>query len=186
MTNYLPRAKIPAVVAPSRAARDVLRQQMVKSFMSEPEQLLRIDHAQVANLSQTEVQFVQAELVRMHFAAAEAITADEVELDRSAVGNLKAARVDAQMSALGTVSTGEVSTERSALGYVQAQNATVGGYIGAVVGTNVHAEGARTLLLVGRNVTGSVTTLLDARSALIAGLTGGLVFLVGRLLFGRK
>jgi hypothetical protein len=61
---------------------------------------------------------------------------------------------------------------------------------GVVVGQDVHAEGARVLLLIGRNVTGNVTPLIDSRSALIAGLTGGLfaglLFLLGRVLFGRK
>jgi hypothetical protein len=61
---------------------------------------------------------------------------------------------------------------------------------GVVFGNDIHAENARTILLVGRNVTGHVTPLMDSRSALIAGLTGGLfaglMFLLGKTLFGRK
>jgi hypothetical protein len=74
---------------------------------------------------------------------------------------------------------------------VVANNAEVHyGVTGVVVGRDVHAENARTILLVGRNVTGPVTVLIGRRSALIAGLTGGLfaglMLLLGRVLFGRK
>jgi hypothetical protein len=103
------------------------------------------------------------------------------------------------------VNAAEVSAENMVTGYVRAENASLHGYTGAVVarsaevhqgitglvaGTNVHTEGTRTVLLVGRNVTGNVTTIVDARSALIAGLTGGLfgglLLLLGRILFGRR
>jgi hypothetical protein len=58
------------------------------------------------------------------------------------------------------------------------------------VGQDVQLQGARTLLLIGRNISGNVSTVLDARTALIAGLTSGLfaglLLLLGRMLFGRK
>ena len=64
------------------------------------------------------------------------------------------------------------------------------GITGLVAGNNVRVEDARTVLLIGRNVTGNVVTLIDSRSALIAGLTGGLfaglMLLLGKMLFGRK
>jgi ABC-type branched-subunit amino acid transport system ATPase component len=74
---------------------------------------------------------------------------------------------------------------------VIAKNAEVHyGITGVVVGQEIHVQGARTVLLVGRNVTGEVTTLIDSRSALIAGLTSGLftglLFLLGQMLFRRK
>jgi hypothetical protein len=51
-------------------------------------------------------------------------------------------------------------------------------------------ESARTVLLVSRNVQGNVTTLMDTRTALIAGLVAGLFasisVLLGRALFGRR
>ncbi|MBI3164621.1 MAG: hypothetical protein HYZ24_08055 [Chloroflexi bacterium] len=90
-------------------------------------------------------------------------------------------------------------------GLVRAERASVNGYTGAVVagsvavhnsmvgyvaGTDVHMEESRTGILIARHVTGNVTTLLDTRSALIAGLVGGLfagiMLLLGRMLFGRK
>ena len=60
----------------------------------------------------------------------------------------------------------------------------------AVIGTNVQADSIRTGLLISREVHGNVTTTVDGRTALLAGLAGGalagLIMLSGRLLFGHK
>lgn len=173
--------------------------------MIEPEKSSESDVPQVANISRSEVQTVQAELVRMHQAAAQTIEAEEVALQQSAAGNLKASSVSTHQSALGVVEAEEVLSQQSVLGYVQAEKASVAGYTAAVLagsaeihygmtvlaaGRDVHAEGARTILLVGRNISGNVMTVMDPRSAVIAGLTGGLfaglLLLLGRVLFGRK
>jgi hypothetical protein len=62
--------------------------------------------------------------------------------------------------------------------------------VGYVAGSDVHVENSRTGILIARTVNGNVTTLMDTRSALIAGLVGGLfggiMLLLGRMLFGRK
>jgi hypothetical protein len=106
---------------------------------------------------------------------------------------------------MATVNATEFVAEWAPTGYVRAEKVSVNGYTGAVVassaevhqgitgmiaGNDVHVEDARTVLLVGRNVTGNVVTLMDSRSALIAGLTGGLfaglMLLLGRMLFRRE
>jgi hypothetical protein len=159
----------------------------------------------VTNISQADVQSVQAELVRMHQASAENINADEVELQQSAAGNVKANHVSAHQSALARVEAGEVLSQSSANGFVQAEKASLSGYTGAVLagsaevhhgmagfvaGRDVHVQDARTVLLLGQNINGDVTTLMDSRTALIAGLVGGLfaglMLLLGRVLFGRE
>lgn len=161
--------------------------------------------SQVVNISQTDVQTVQAEMVRMHQASAETINANEVELEQSAAAHVKASSVSAHQSAMAAVEAEEVLAQNSAVGFVEAEKASVRGYIGAVsaqnaevhyalagavVGNDVHVEGARTILLIGQNVTGNVTTVIEPRSALIAGLTGGLfaglMLLLGRMLFVRR
>jgi hypothetical protein len=173
--------------------------------MIEPEELPKVDQSQVTNISQADVQSVQAELVRMHQASAENINADEVELQQSAAGNVKANHVSAHQSALARVEAGEVLSQSSANGFVQAEKASLSGYTGAVLagsaevhhgmagfvaGRDVHVQDARTVLLLGQNINGDVTTLMDSRSALIAGLVGGLfaglMLLLGRVLFGRE
>jgi hypothetical protein len=173
--------------------------------MIEPEELPKVDQSQVTNISQADVQSVQAELVRMHQASAENINADEVELQQSAAGNVKANHVSAHQSALARVEAGEVLSQSSANGFVQAEKASLSGYTGAVLagsaevhhgmagfvaGRDVHVQDARTVLLLGQNINGDVTTLMDSRTALIAGLVGGLfaglMLLLGRVLFGRE
>ena len=173
--------------------------------MIEPEELPEIDSSQVTNISHADVQTVHAELVRMHEADAENIIAQEVELRQSAAGNVKADRFSAHQSAIGMLSAKEASVEESAVGFVQAEKMSAGGYTGVVVagsadiqhgmavfvaGREVHVNEARTGILLARNVQGNVTTVLDTRGALLAGLVGGLfaslMLMLGRVLFGRK
>ena len=162
------------------------------------------DQPQVTNVSQTDVQNVQAEVVRMHQANSDTINATQVEMEQSAAAHVKASSVSTHQSALAAVEAEEVLSQNSVVGFVEAEKASVRGYIGAVsaqnaevhyslvgavVGNEVHVEGARTLFLIGQNVSGNVTTVIEPRSALIAGLTGGLfaglMVLLGRMLFGR-
>ena len=173
--------------------------------MIEPEELPEIDSSQVTNISHADVQTVHAELVRMHEADAENIIAQEVELRQSAAGNVKADRFSAHQSAIGMLSAKEASVEESAVGFVQAEKMSAGGYTGVVVagsadlqhgmavfvaGREIHVNEARTGILLARNVQGNVTTVLDTRGALLAGLVSGLfaglMLMLGRALFGRK
>ena len=149
--------------------------------MIEPQNSPTYDESQVTNISQTEVNDVHAEMVRMHQADADTITADKVELQQSAAGSVKATRVSAHQSALATVDAGEVLAEQTAMGYVHAEKASVSGYTGVVVagsadiqhglvgmvaGRDVYLDEARTVFLLARTVNGNVTTLMDRRSAL--------------------
>jgi len=167
--------------------------------------MLEPQKSQATNISQSDVQTVHAEIVRMHQASAETINANEVGLEQSAAVHVQAGSVNTHQSALVAVESEELLSQNSAIGFVEAQKASVRGYIGlvaaqnaevqyslagVVIGNDVHVESARTSLLIGRNITGNVTTLMDSRSALIAGLVGGLfsglMLLLGRMLFGRK
>src|ERR1044071_4592227 len=160
--------------------------------------------SQVANISQTDVQNVHAEIVQMRQASAETINANEVELEQSAAASIKATSVSTHQSAMAAVEADDVLSQHSVIGFVEAEKASVRGYTGVVsaqsaevhyalagvvVGNDVHVEGARTIFLVGQNVTGNVTTVISPRSALIAGLTGGLFgglrLVVGPLLLAR-
>ena len=177
----------------------------LESDMIEPEELSEDDASQVTNISQADVQSIHAEVVRLHQAGADAITADDVELTQSAAANVKANQINAHQSAMATVNAAEVITQQGAIGFVQAEKASVGGFTGAViagsaelhngvagfvVGQEVHVNEARTILLFSRNLYGNVTTLMDSRSALIAGLVGGLfsglMLLLGRMLVRRR
>jgi len=76
-------------------------------------------------------------------------------------------------------------------GVVIAGTANLGNtYAGAVVGEQVKSERIETLILLSNHVEGEVQTVVDTRSALIAGMVGGLltgtILLIGRLVFGRR
>ena len=173
--------------------------------MVEPEELPEFESPQVTTISQADVQSVTAEWVQMHNADAETIVADEVDLRQSAAANVKATLVNAHQSAMATVHAENVSVEAGAVGLVQAEKSSTNGYtaviaagsadvqnsaVGYLVGRDVHAEDVRTILLLARNVEGNVTTTLDTRGALIAGLVGGLFgglrLLLGRFLLRRN
>jgi alanine dehydrogenase len=141
----------------------------------------------------------------MHQSDAENIVAQEVELQQSAAANVKAEHFSAHQSAVAMLNAKDVSVEESAVGFVQAEKMSAGGYTGVIVagsadvqhgmavfvaGREVHVNEARTGILLARNVSGNVTTLLNTREALLVGLVGGLfaglMLMLGRVLFGRK
>ena len=188
--------------------------------MIEPEEIPELDQPQMTDLLQTDAQSIQAQQVRMRQSSAGEVAADEVSMQQSAAGRMSADKVTLQQSAAGfikaehvslnqasagLVSTGEFLSQESSTGFVRAEKASISGYTGAVVagsadiqhglvgmvaGQNVHLDEARTVFLIARSVYGNVTTLMDKRSALTAGLVGGLfaglMLLLGRMLFRRK
>jgi len=125
-------------------------------------------------------------------------------MQNSAAGNVKAGNITGHLILMGAVSAEDVALHEGGVGYAQAGKMSVSGYTGAVMagsaevhhgmagfvaGREVHVNESRTGLLLARTVNGSVTTVLDTRGALIAGLTGGLfaglMLLLGRMLFRR-
>ena len=188
--------------------------------MIESEESPELDQPQMTDLLQTDTQSIHAPLVRMRQSSAGEVAADEVSMQQSAAGRMSADKVTLQQSAAGfikaeqvslnqasagLVSTGELLSQESSMGFIRAEKASVSGYTGAVVagsadiqhglvgmvaGRDVHLDEARTVFLVARTVYGDVTTLMDRRSALTAGLVGGLfaglMLLLGRMLFRRK
>jgi hypothetical protein len=173
--------------------------------MVESENFPKSDESQVTEISEEQVRDVHAQAINMHQAGAQTISASEIEMEQSAAAAVKATNVTAHQAALGAVEATQVLSEQSLIGAVQAEKASISGFTGAVVagtaeihyslagvvvGNEVHvADQTRTVLLVSRNVQGNVTTLMDTRSALIAGLLGGLfggmMLLLGRMLFKR-
>jgi hypothetical protein len=159
---------------------------------------------QVINLSQIRVESVAAELVRMHQSAAAEITAGEVELQQSAAYKLNAGKVESSESALGLVNATEVSLSNSAAVAIRSDSVTASGivglaaaenvnlrdaYSGVVVGRDVRGDRIETLVLLANRIEGDVHAVVDARSALIAGLVGGLfgglILLLGWAVFKR-
>jgi len=165
----------------------------------------RGESPQVTNVTNTSAEVIEAKLVRMHQSAAQEITADEVDIQQGAALDVTAADVKAREAALGLVTARDVELTNSAVGIIRAETANIAGsagvvlaesanlgntYAGVVAGSQVRSERIESLVLLARNVEGDVQTVVDTRSALIAGLVGGLFagifLLVGHMLFGRK
>lgn len=174
-------------------------------MMIEPENSPETDESQFENVSEMDVQNVQAEAVRMHQASAQSIVAEDVAMQQSAAAAVKSTRVSAHQSALAAVETVEVLSQQTFVGMLQAEQASISGYTGmvragnaeirnaiagVVAGTDVRVSDSRTVLLIGTNIQGSVTTIMNTRSALIAGLVAGLfsgmMLLLGQALFRRR
>jgi hypothetical protein len=163
------------------------------------------EQSQVANLSQVTVETVKAELVRMHQSSASEIQAEDVELNMSSAASVNSARVSTTTSAIAALQSVEVTTQNSVVAAAQAEKMSLSGVAGAVLagnvelnhthvgilaGRDVRGEQIKTVVLLAGKVEGNVTTMMDTRGALIAGLVGGLfagiMLLLGRMLFGRK
>ena len=66
----------------------------------------------------------------------------------------------------------------------------VNSFAGVVAGREVRGERIQSIFLLSPKVEGNVTTVVDTRGVVIAGLLSGLftglIFLLGQALFGRK
>jgi hypothetical protein len=160
---------------------------------------------QVVNLSNVSVENVEAELVRTNQTGIQQLNAEEVELHISALGTATTSDLHVNDSIVGVVMSKQATVQDSIVGGVRAQTLSLNGVTAlalansmsienvdaiAVAGTEISAENIRTGILISQQVNGNVTTMVDGRTVLLAGLAGGtvagLILLAGKLLFGRK
>jgi hypothetical protein len=160
---------------------------------------------QVVNLSNVSVENIEAELVRTHQTSIQQLNAKEVELHISALGTANTGELQANDSIVGMVVSEQAEVKDSIVGGVTAQTLSLDGVsvlalansmsikdVDAIVvaGAEINAENIRTGILISGEVKGNVTTVVDGRTVLLAGLAGGtiagLILLAGKLLFGRK
>ena len=163
------------------------------------------DLPQIINLSQVTVENVQAELVRASQVMVQNLNAEEVDLQTSIIGVIQTGDLQAHDSFLGTIGCQQASVQDSLVGGLRAETLSFNGVSAlavannmsnkelntlAVVSTNVQADNIHTGILISREVHGNVTTTLDGRTAMMAGLVGGavtgLILLAGKILFNRK
>lgn len=162
-------------------------------------------HPQVTNLSQVDVGTIHAELVRMHQSIAETVNSEDVELNISGAVAVNARNVKVQQSLLLAVEAEEMNVDSGVVAVAQAETLSLNGaagvavagsvdfgnaYAGVVAAREVRGERIESIILLSPKVEGNVTTVMDTRGALIAGMVGGLfagiMLLLGRMLFGRK
>ncbi len=164
-----------------------------------------IEVPQVVNLSQTNVNEVHAELVRASHAAIQTLKAEEADVNGIIIGTANTGKLTGRRVIAGMVTTQQAELEHSFIGGVRGEVVNVNGKTGMMVattinapevsavlmaGAEVNAGNIRTGLLIGRNVNGNIETLVDAQTAILAGViggaVGGLILLAGRLLFRKK
>jgi len=160
---------------------------------------------QVVNLSQTNVETVQAELVRASHAAIRTLQAEEADVNGLIIGTASAGKLTGRRVIAGAINTQQAELNQAWVGGVRGGVVNVTGQTGMIAATTINAPEARVIILagaevnsnqirtgvlIGRNVNGNVETLLDTRTAILVGVAGGvvggLILLAGRLLFGRK
>jgi hypothetical protein len=165
----------------------------------------QVDQPQVVNLTYSKVDSLQTELARVHQSALRSVIAEELELHQSGAARVTAQQVKGQESAVGMLQAGEVDLTNSGVGAIRAHNVSLDGraglvltdsaavgdaYLGAMVGRQVQAERIQSVVLLARHVKGDVSTVIDTRSAVLAGMIGGLfaglTMLAGRRLFRQK
>lgn len=163
------------------------------------------ERPQVTNLAQVGVETVHAEMVRMHQSSAKSINSEDVELRLSAAAAVSAGNVKTHESVVAAVQANDVTVQNSLVGAAQAESLSLNGasavvvgggvefgkaYAGLVAAREVRGERIESLILLSTRVEGNVSTVMDTRTAVIAGLVGGLfagmLLLLGRMLFGRK
>jgi hypothetical protein len=164
-----------------------------------------IELPQVVNLSQVNVDEVHAELVRASHAAIRRLEAEEADVNGIIIGSAVTGKLNGRQVAIGALNAKHVELREAFIGGVRGESISVSGNTAMmaattiespevraviVAGAEINAANIRTGLLVGRKINGNVHTLLDTRTAILAGVFGGLVtglvMLAGKLLFGKK
>jgi len=136
------------------------------------------------------IDVVEAEKVTISQGGAYQIAASEVVLSQGAAGIVEADTAMIQdaiaLSVRGDVVSAESSTVALAVGEDVLLNDV---RAGVVLADSVKAERSSTVVLISREVHGSVETVLDARGAALAGIVAGvavgIVLLAGNLLSRR-
>jgi hypothetical protein len=163
------------------------------------------EHPQIVNISQSSVEMIQAGLVRANQTNIRHLEADEVDLQVAAAGRIETSGLQVRDSAIGVVSSSQASVVDSIAGGIRSDTLNFNGVAAlavannftgkdvsafTIIATDLKADTIHTGILISREVHGNVTTTVDAQSALMAGLVGGLttglVLMVAKLLFGRN
>lgn len=157
------------------------------------------------NLAQVNVENVHAELVRASQTTIRALDAEELDASEVIMGTASTGKLSGRRAIFGAVNAKQAELQQAVVGGLRGETVSLNGKAGVVIAHTlnsseanglvigageVNATSIRAGLLIGRQVNGPVETLLDGRTALVAGVVGGmaagLILLAGRLLFGRK
>lgn len=183
------------------------QKEMTEESMSPKSEMIEEDHPEVVNLIDSQADLVEADLVRTNRSYVGSLHAEEVELHQAVAMDTDAHNLNANMSAIGVVQAGSVYAKDSLLlaaraehleinnsltGGIYAENTILGegSQAGVLVTGKASGEKIRTVVLIARQVEGTVDTTLDTRQVALAsvltGISFGLVMLLGQFLFRRR
>lgn len=163
---------------------------------------------QVVNISGSQVDTVEAELVRVDQSpVGNIINAEEVDLNQSGAMHIAAADINTQNSFIGAAQAENLTLNNSGALALQTNHAEVNGRAGVIIAqndatlnagsktglvaaSNVKAESVRTAVLLTGKVEGHVETIMDTQrvllASMVAGIAAGTIMLLGQFLFNRK
>ena len=175
--------------------------------MSPKPEIIEENQPEVVNLIDSQADLIEADLVRTSRSYVGNLHAEEVELYQAIAMDVDAQILNANTSAIGIAQATSVSATNSLLlaargeqleinnsltGGIYADNTNLGegSQTGILVTGKASGEQIRSVVLIARQVEGSVQTMLDTRQVALASvLTGvacGIVILLGQFLFRRK
>lgn len=137
------------------------------------------------------IESVEADSVQINQGGARSIVAKDVELNRGSAITIQADNVEMHSSAAFVAQAESINAQDtnffSSLGDVAAIKES---RVGVVVAKEASLENSTSVILLARQVHGSVDTVLDTRGAalagIVAGISVGLVIFVGNLLSRRR
>lgn len=140
--------------------------------------------ADVVNLSGGPIESVEADVVRIRQGGANLIVAGEVEIQQGGAVQITADAVGAHQSGILVARGNVISVDSGGVGAVIGEDVLLAGSRSLLtVGGRVEIQEGSSVILLAREVKGSVHTVLDTTGAMLAGLTAGvavgLVLLVG-------
>jgi hypothetical protein len=180
---------------------------MTEENMSPKSEVPEESMPEVVNLVDSQADKIEADLVRATRSYVGSLNAEETELHQAVALDVNAHNLNASSSFLGVSQSSVMSGKNSIIvaaradsmelnnslaGGIYSETASLGpgAQAGILVSGQVSGESIRTVVLVARNVEGTVQTMLDTRqvalASALAGAACGLVLLAGQFLFRRK
>jgi len=150
---------------------------MGKKVLDIESQNLDIVEAEFMNIRQSTIKAVEGGHIELQQVGSLSIDGERVEVTQGAAVIMKGDSLTLNQS-IGVIATGGIINLNfsAAPVTVSAGDATVEkSAVGVLAARNIEAHNSTALLMIGQNINGNVTTLLDWRSALaIGGIAGGI------------
>jgi len=181
--------------------------EMTEERMSPKSNNIEDDQPEVVNLIDSQADLIEADLVRTSRSYVGSLHAEEVELHQAVAMEIDTQGLNANMSGIGVAQVTSISATNSLMvaaraerfesnnsltGAIYSDNAILGegSQTGILVTGKATGEQIHTVVLVTRQVEGSVETMLDTRqvalASVLSGVACGIVILLGQFLFRRK